>query len=323
MLNTVRNLREIAPTLYFNVPKGFESLVPHLHQDKALRERFFSRLQGIFRAGAGMADHVWEALEELGLQTRGEPVPLLTGFGATETAPAALWTPRGTVRGGAVGIPCPGIELKLVSIGDRLEARVRGPGVTPGYWRQPEATQKAFDDEGFYCLGDALRFAEPEHPGAGLRFDGRIAEEFKLNTGVWVAVGRLRAQLVRQFAPYIRDAVIAGENRGYLSAILIPNPDHFAQLYPQFATAAAEAAADARVRAHLREGLRQLQASATGSSTRIERLVVLTEPLSLDAGEVTDKGSVNQRALLRNRSEIVEALYAAQPPQRVIDARKA
>ena len=221
---TVRNLREIATTFYVNVPKGFEVLLPYLEDDAALRERFFSRLKLMFYAGAHLAQHVWEALQRHALETTGERILMLTGLGATETAPFVFMPGKEVSRAGEVGLPAPGIELKLVPLDQgRFDVRLKGPNVTPGYWRQPEETAAAFDEEGFYRLGDALRFVDPDAPEKGFVFDGRLAEDFKLSTGTWVHVGELRRAIIAQFAPLLRDAVIAGHDRDEVTALLVPD----------------------------------------------------------------------------------------------------
>ena len=304
---TVRNLREISPTWYFNVPAGFEALVHQMERDTELRESFFRDLKLIMYAGAGMAAHTWRRLEELAVETVGHRILITTGLGSTETAPFALYCTDPQEGPGNVGIPAAGVTLKLVPHGDKFEARLKGPNVTPGYWRAPDLTAKAFDEDGFYKLGDALRFAEAGNPAAGFFFDGRIAENFKLRTGTWVAVGPLRAQLINQMAGLVKDVVIVGEDQEALAALLIPNLDAMQDLAP-------EAGRDAlphhpKVVAALRQRLAEHVAQSTGSATRVTRALVLTEPLSFERGEVTDKGSVNQRAVLAHRADLARAVY--------------
>ena len=287
---TVRNLREVAPTWYFNVPKGFEALLPYLRSDSGLRSNFFSRLKVLWFAGAALPQHVFDEMKELAHRACGEEIPFLTGFGATETAPATLgrvWPAQNVAN---MGLPPPGAEVKLVPFQDSLEMRVRGPHVTPGYWRQPELTAQAFDDEGFYRLGDAFVFEEG-NPAKGVLFAGRIAEDFKLSTGTWVHVGALRARFIEHFAPLVRDVVIAGEGRNEVGALL-------------FLSAKADSM-------ELRARLASLP--GTGSSNRVARAMVLEEPPSLDAGEMTDKGSINQRAVLKRRAQLVQELYTNSP----------
>src|SRR5215472_547558 len=228
---TARNLREIAPTMHFNVPRGFEMLVPYLRREPRLRKNFFSRLKLMYYAGAGLSQHVWDELEQLAIETCGERILMLTGLGSTETAPHALFA-REAGRAGMVGLPAPGVELKLVPAEGKLDARLRGPNITPGYWRQEALTRAAFDEEGFYKLGDALRFVDGTAPSRGFMFDGRVAEDFKLATGTWVSVGPLRARLLSHFAPYVQDVVIAGHDRDYVSVLIIPNLDACRRISP-------------------------------------------------------------------------------------------
>ena len=299
---TVRNIREIAPTIYFNVPRGFESLVDVLRNDRFLREHFFSRLAMNFYAGAALSQPVWDALDDLAIEACGYRIPMLTGLGATETAPFALCVSQYTARAGVVGLPVPGVELKLAPAGNKLEACLRGPNVTPGFWRQPGLTRAAFDDEGYYHLGDALRFLDPNDETKGFVFDGRIAEDFKLSTGTWVSVGPLRARFLLHAAPYIRDIVFAGHNRDELTALLFPEPAH----WPDFET--------------LRGILHTFAAQSTCTSSRIARAVLLDNPPSIDAGEITDKGSINQQVVLELRAAVVDRLYTIPVPSDVINA---
>jgi feruloyl-CoA synthase len=317
---TVRNLREIAPTWYFNVPKGFEALLPHLRDDKALREKFFSRVKMLWFAGAALAQHVFEEVQVLAVQACGERILFSTGFGSTETAPFALARTWPAANATNMGLPGAGLELKLVPNEGKMEARVRGPNITPGYWRQPDYTAAAFDEEGFYKLGDAFKFADPNDPKQGLLFDGRIAENFKLATGTWVHVGPMRGQFVDAFAPYVRDAVIAGEGRDDVAVLVFPNIDACRTLCPDLAAGAAPDAIvnDARVRAHFTTMLEKMARTSTGSSTKICRALLMVEPPSLDKAEMTDKGSINQRAVLTNRTALVEEIYADAPSPRVI-----
>ena len=321
---TVRNLREIAPTVYFNVPKGFEMLVPYLREDKALRETFFSQLKMIFFSGAALPQHVWTALEELAVETIGVRIPIISGLGATETAPFALCANWPVDRSGIIGLPVPGQELKLVPNGGKLEVRVRGPNITPGYWRMPDISAKSFDDEGYYKMGDAARFIDADKPEKGLMFDGRISEDFKLTSGTWVSVGPLRAKFIAHFAPYVRDVVIAGHDRTDLAGLIIVDLDNCRALCPDLPGDAvvAQIVYDSRVRQRFAELVASYAQQATGSSTRIDRIVLLDELPSLDVGEVTDKGSINQRAVLDHRAALVEDLYAAAPSPRVITAKE-
>lgn len=298
---TVANLREVAPTIYFNVPRGYEALLPFLRADEPLRRSFFSRMGLMQYAAAVLPQPVWKAYEALAEQTCGERVLWITGYGATETAPFAMSTNRGAARAGTVGLPVDGLEMKLAPVNEKLEARFRGPSITPGYWRASELTRAAFDEEGYYRTGDALKFLDPDDPAQGLEFDGRIAEDFKLTTGTWVSVGRLRAAVIAAGGAWVQDAVIAGHDRDEVCALVIPRPG----------------AQDP----DLQRLLDTLAASSTGSSNRIARAVLLTGPLSIDAGEVTDKGSINQRAVLQCRADLVEMLYTEPYGPRVVRAK--
>jgi feruloyl-CoA synthase len=319
---TVRNLREVAPTIHVTMPLGFETLLPYLERERPLREKFFGRLQMMFYAGAGMSKHVWDALERVAVETCGERVLIMSGLGATETAPFALAANWDARTAGLIGLPAAGVELKLVPNGEKLEARVRGPSITPGYWRQPDLTAAAFDDEGFYCMGDAVRFLVPEDPARGLLFDGRVAEDFKLTTGTWVSVGARRTQFIQAGAPCVRDAVICGHDRGYVAVLVFPNADACRSLCPDLPAGAslAEVVAHPAVRGRFQALLDELGRAGTGSSTRIARALLLDTPAMLDTGELTDKGAISQRAVLRQRAALVEELFAEPPSPRVIQA---
>ena len=316
---TVRNLREISPTVYFNVPKGYESLLPYLRDDRALREKFFARLHAMFFSGAALSPFVWNSLDELAVQAKGYRVPMLTGLGATETAPFFMSVNPFTSRSGHVGLPVSGNDAKLLPNNGKLEVRAKGPNVMPGYWRKPDLTAAAFDEEGFYKLGDALKPADPDNFDAGFDFDGRIGEDFKLASGTWVSVGPLRARFVAACAPLVRDVVVAGINRDEISALVVLDLDGCRLINPTVPhDDLAAVAADPLVRAAFRERFAKFLATATGSSTRITRAVLLDTPLSIDRGEVTDKGSINQRAVLEHRAALIETLYAEQPPAQVV-----
>ncbi len=301
---TIRNLFDVAPNVYLNVPKGFEALLPYLRERREFRERFFSRLKMFYYAGAGLSQPVWDELQQWAVETCGEEIVMFTGLGSTETGPAALFPGKDLRRAGDVGLPAPGVELKLVPKDDKLELRLRGPSITPGYWRQPELTRAVFDEEGFYRIGDALRFVDPDDVAKGFMFDGRIAEDFKLSTGTWVSVGPLRMKILAHCAPYVRDVVIAGHDRDDVTALIFPDLDTCRQL-PD-------------VRGTFQGLLQELAGSGTGSASRIMRALLLEEPPSIDAHEVTDKGSLNQGAILRNRAALVEELYSAEGSPRVI-----
>jgi feruloyl-CoA synthase len=318
---TVRNLREVSPSWYFNVPRGYEALIPYLRHDEVLRRSFFKDLRILYYAGASMAPHVWDALDEIAAATYGERILMLTGLGSTETAPFALSAGHGMgAAAGLVGLPTAGVEVKLVPMEGKLEARVRGPNITPGYWRQPELTEKAFDEEGYYKFGDALKFADPGDVTKGLVFDGRVAEDFKLATGTWVNVGPLRARFIDHFAPLVQDVVIAGLGHDEIAALIFADREACRRLCPDLAATVSAAAlfADARVRAEFKARLKSLAAQSTGSSNRVVSAILLEDPPSLDRGEMTDKGSINQRAVLANREHLVEEAYAAPASARVL-----
>jgi feruloyl-CoA synthase len=317
---TIRNLREISPTVYYNVPRGFEMLLPYLEADRELRRSLFARLQAFCYAGAALAPHVREGYERLGLATIGEIAPMLTSFGSTETGPSAISVTERAREPGVVGVPNPGVEIKLVPNAGKLEARVKSPSITPGYWREPKLTEAVFDDEGFYKFGDALRFADESDPERGFLFDGRVAEDFKLATGTWVSVGPLRAKFVAHCAPYVTDVVVAGHDRDDAAALVIPNLAACRELAdtPTALAAPAEILGCESVRETFARLLKTFNAAAGGSSGRFARLILMDDPPSLDTGEMTDKGSVNQRAVLSRRGAMVDELYAPKPSPRVI-----
>jgi feruloyl-CoA synthase len=317
---SVRNLHEVTPTIYLNVPKGYEELALALRRDGALARKFFARVQVLFYAAASLSQHVADELQAIAVETCGERLVFVTGLGSTETAPMAICRPWPSELAAAVGLPVPGVDVKLARVGEKLEARVRGPNVTPGYWRQDDLTRAAFDDEGFYCMGDAVRPADPRDLSTGLLFDGRIKEDFKLSTGTWVSVGPLRAKILVHFAPFVRDAVITGEARDELGMLVVPDLMACRALCTDLTVAAAPDAIlrHAGVRQLMGSRLASFAAAATGSTTRVTKLIMLEEPPSLDAGEMTDKGSINQRAVLARRQALVDDLYAETSPPHVI-----
>jgi feruloyl-CoA synthase len=321
---TVRNLREIAPTVYFNVPRGFEELLAHLRREPALRERFFSRLEMLFYAAAGLPQPIWDAFDELAVQTCGQRIIWITGLGATETAPLATCANWEAGRAGAIGLPVVGQEMKLAPVDGKLEARFRGPNITPGYWHDPELTRVAFDEEGYYRMGDAVRFEHPDQPEDGLVFDGRLVEDFKLSSGSWASVGPLRTRFIALGAPLVQDVVIAGHDRDYIAVLVFPRLADCRALCADLPKAASAAAvlAHPAVRNRFEALLQKMAQQATGISTRIERALLLDLPPSIDENEMTDKGSINQRAVLAHRAALVEELYAADPSLRVISARQ-
>ena len=308
---TLRNLREVAPTLYFNVPTGFEAIAAAMQTDLALRRNFLSRVQLFFYAGASLAQPVWDSLYASEEAEIGCRVVMTSGLGMTESGPFGLFVTNQQVRAGDLGLPGPGMEIKLVPSGDKLEVRYRGPNITPGYWRAAAETAEHFDDEGYFKTGDAVRWIDPDNIHLGLKFDGRIAEDFKLATGTFVSVGTLRSRIIAAGAPYVQDVVITGLDRHDVGALVFPRLQACAALSGLSPKAGvSEILGAPPVRARFQQLLDELAASATGSATRIARLCLLDSPPSLDLGEVTDKGSINQRAVLQHRHAIVQALYA-------------
>jgi feruloyl-CoA synthase len=316
---TVRNLREISPTVYFNVPKGFEMLAPHLRDDPALRKSFYRRLRAYFFAGASLAQHTWDELDAASLREVGLKVPMLSGLGATETGPSVTFTTPAMGRSGVIGLPAAGTLVKLAAVEEKLEIRARSPSVTPGYWRQPELTAQAFDSEGFYRLGDAVRLIDPKQPARGLIFDGRIGEDFKLASGTWVSVGPLRAELIGILAPAAQDVVIAGLDAEFVSVLVIPDVDACANLLGcPSAPTRTELAGEPKLLAWIQQRL-AVHAHANPASSRcVRRARLLPVAPLLDRGEITDKGSINQRAVLRHHAALVAELYSANPPAQIV-----
>jgi feruloyl-CoA synthase len=314
---TVRNLCDVSPTIYFNVPAGFAALLPFLERDEALARSFFAKLRLILYAGAALPQDLWSRLENVMTRTIGQRVPLTSSWGTTETAPLATAAHFIIDAAGPVGVPVPGVELKLVPSGGKLEARVRGPNVTPGYWKRPDLTAAAFDEDGFYKPGDAVRFTDPAVPTRGIVFDGRLAEDFKLTTGTWVAVGGLRVGALAAASPVLQDAVIAGENREFIALLAWLNAAGCHKLVGSQAPLA-ELACHPAVREHVRRAIAQWNAAHRGSSERIARVLLLPDAPSIDANEITDKGYVNQRLALERRKIDVERLFAAAPDADVI-----
>lgn len=298
MAQTVENLREVASSVYYTVPKGLEMLVEAMRGDEALRARFFSRMKLIFPAGAGLSKPVQDAIDEMSIQVRGHKTPMTMGLGMTETAPFAISAHLPTWQPGVIGLPAPGVEVKLAPVADKLEVRYRGPSITPGYWRQPEISREAFDDEGFFRSGDAAVFIDPAQPHLGLRFDGRLAEDFKLSSGTWVNVGAMRSAVLAAGVPYIHDVVFVGQDRDELGMLV-------------FLTDVAKRLNDAGVQTWLSDLLKVLSQAAGGSSQRVTRALVLDQPPSIAAGEITDKGTINQRAVILARQAVVDRLYSS------------
>ena len=320
---TIRNLREIATTAYFNVPRGYDLLVPRLRADPEFCHHFVSRLKMLFCAAASLRQQIADDLTALATTASGTRIPFVTGLGATESAPFALCAGDADFTGGRIGVPVPGVELKLAPVGQQMEGRLRGPNITPGYWADEALTEASFDEEGYYRLGDALGFFDPADPSKGFTFHGRIAEDFKLSTGTWVRVGPLRARLLAALGDLVHDVAIAGPDRDFVAVLIFPNAD------------ACRAACDLASRdlplvelirspalaARIRCALEEMARNSAGLSTTVTRAMLMTQPPSIDAQETTEKGSINQKAVLANRAALVELLYAEQPPVDVIEVR--
>jgi feruloyl-CoA synthase len=284
-------------------------LIPYLENEPELRNNFFKNLNILFYAGASLAQPVWNRLEELAVETIGVKVPIITGLGCTEAGPSAMFANWGGSFSGLLGVPVAGMEVKLVADGDKMEARYKAPNITKGYWRDEKATTNSFDEEGYYKTGDAVKFVDENEPSKGLLFDGRIAEDFKLSTGTWVNVGVLKAKLISEGSPIVQDVVIAGLDKEYIGAILFLNADACRNLIGENLENK-EAFLHDKVHIYIGEMLESFNAKSTGSSTRIERIIIAIEPPSIDLGEITDKGSLNQRAILKHRADLVEKLYS-------------
>lgn len=299
---TVRNLREIKPNFYFNVPRGFDMLLPYLEQDDAAARDVFERMEGIFYAGAALPQSVWQRLETVVRKVRERPLWFTSAWGSTETSPAATEVHWPIERAGCIGLPLPGVELKFVPNAGKLEMRVRGPSVFPGYRNAPELTAKAFDEDGYYLIGDAGKLVDAADASQGVAFDGRVAEDFKLTSGTWVSVGTLRLKVVTAMAPHVGDVVITGHDREEIGLLVFPTPQ--ARTLPE-----------GELRAHVQAALRRMAGEGAGSSQTPTRALVQQDPPSPDAGEITDKGYINQRAVLSLRSAEVAALYAGSDPR--------
>ena len=309
MHETLRNLREIAPTVYFNVPTGFEAIAMAMKTDDLLRKTLLSRVQMFFYAGAALAQPIWDSLYESQEREIGERIVMGTGLGMTESGPFGIFVTNPYVNAGDLGVPTPGLELKLVDMGGKTEVRYRGPNITPGYWRNEEETKASFDDEGFFCTGDAVKWIDETDVHLGLKFDGRIAEDFKLATGTFVSVGPLRAKIIAAGAPFIQDVVLTGINLKEVGAMVFPTPAVRALSGMAADAPLADVLSSEPVLAHFQKVLNELAKTATGSANRIARMCLLSEPPTIDKGEITDKGSINQRAVLSHRSDTVAALH--------------
>jgi feruloyl-CoA synthase len=306
---TLRNLRDVAPTVYFNVPTGYEAIANAMKTDDALRQNFLSRVKMFFYAGAALAQPVWDSLYESEEREIGERIVMTSGLGMTESGPFGLFVTSPHVRAGDLGVPTPGMELKLVDSDGKTEVRYRGPNITPGYWRAPKETAEAFDEEGFFKTGDAVKWIDETDVHLGLKFDGRIAEDFKLATGTFVSVGPLRSKIIAAGAPYIQDVVLTGINLKEVGAMVFTTPKvrELSGLPEQ--APLADVLATPVVLAKFQQVINALSASSTGSANRIARMCLLSEPPTIDKGEITDKGSINQRSVLHHRADTVAALH--------------
>lgn len=294
---TLRNLREISPTIYLNVPAGFEYIADAMKKDDLLRKTLLARVQMFFYAGAALAQPIWDSLFESQEREIGERIVMTTGLGMTESSPFALFVTNKDVKAGYLGLPTAGLTLKLVPNNGKVEVRYKGDNITPGYWRNPEATSESFDEEGYFCTGDAVKWIDDNDIHQGLKFDGRIAEDFKLSTGTFVSVGPMRGRIIAAGAPYVQDVVITGLNMKEVGAMIFPLP-------------AATALDKTVLHAHFQNMMNELANTATGSASKVARMIVLDDPPSIDKGEVTDKGSINQRSVLTHRADLVDALHA-------------
>lgn len=302
---TLANLREIRPNFHFNVPRGFDMLLPYLEKDQQAARDVFERLDGIFYAGAALPQSTWERLQKVANSVRDEPIWFTSAWGATETSPAVTSVHWQIERAGCIGLPLPGSQVKFVPNGEKLELRVKGPQVFPGYRNAPETTAAAFDDEGFYCIGDAAKLVDPADPAKGIAFDGRVAEDFKLTSGTWVSVGTVRLRAISAMSPYVADAVVTGHDREELGLMIFLSPQ-------------GRQCDRAKVIDRVRDALKSLRAVGAGSSQCPGRVLVLGDAPSIDAGEITDKGYINQRVVLKRREADVDALYSNPSDPRVV-----
>lgn len=310
MHETLRNLREISPTVYFNVPTGFEAIANAMKTDDQLRRTLLAKVNMFFYAGAALAQPIWDSLFESAEREVGERIVMGTGLGMTESGPFGIFVTSPNVNAGDLGLPTPGLELKLVDMQGKTEVRYKGPNITPGYWRQPEETAEAFDEEGFFKTGDAVKWIDETDVHQGLKFDGRIAEDFKLATGTFVSVGPLRGKIIAAGAPYIQDVVLTGLNMKEVGAMVFPTPA-VRQLSGLPADASMHDVLDTPgVLAQFQKIVDELAKNATGSANRIARLCLLADPPTIDRGEITDKGSINQRAVLTHRADTVAKLHS-------------
>ncbi|MCW5622536.1 MAG: feruloyl-CoA synthase [Burkholderiales bacterium] len=315
---TLANLREVSPSIYFNVPRGFDMLVPALERDDDLRVSFFRNMKMLFYAAAALPQNLWERLEALSRKQLGRRVHMVSAWGATETAPLATGVHYTIDRPGIIGLPVPACTLKMVPSAGKLELRVRGPNVTPGYWRRDDLTAAAFDEEGFYRIGDAGRLFDDTRPQQGIVFDGRVAEDFKLSSGTWVHVGQLRVQAIAALDPVAQDVVVAGHDRAAVGLLVFLGPRCRALVQSELALSSEELAVHPLVHAHVRAALACMAQAGSGSSTHAARALLMSDAPDIDAGEITDKGYINQRAVLTRRAALVEELFSDPPSARTV-----
>lgn len=315
---TLRNLRDVQQTVLFNVPRGFDMLLPVLEADRDFGRHVFEKLEMIFYAAAALPPHLWKRIDDLAVRYRGKRIPILSALGSTETAPAATMCHWPAADIGGVGLPVPGCEIKLVPIDSKLEIRVRGANVTPGYYNRADLNAGAFDEEGYFKLGDAVAFIDPNRPDRGLRFDGRISENFKLSSGTWVQVSDLRLSAISAASPVIEDAVVTGHDREHVGLLIFPNLAGCRSICDAPHASSEEIVVNPKIHAHLANTLASLNASNPGSSRRIDRVLLMAAPPSVDGGEITDKGYINQRAVLDGRAALVERLYAENPSPEIV-----
>ena len=316
---TLENLRDISPTLYFNVPAGFAALLPYLEREKVFREKFFKNIKFIWYAGAALTQDLWDRIEHVAFKATGERIAMTSGFGTTESAPSLTFSHWHGSQLGNVGAPMPGCEIKLAPMGDKLEIRAKGPSMSPGYLGDPELSASSLDEDGFFKFGDAMRLLDPDDPSKGLIFDGRLSENFKLATSTWVNVGLLRTDVVAACAPALQDLVACGHNKDFLGILAWPSLSGCQEISGLGANAdMTTLIKDPKVRAHIAERLSNFNATAGGSSRVIKRVILLAEPPQIDADEITDKGYINQRAALAHRANLIGGLLSDKPPRTVI-----
>ncbi len=315
---TIRNLREISPLVFGSAPIAFSMLADAMERDDALRDKFFAKLRFMGYGGATLSDDLYSRMQALAIKSTGQRIPLTTMYGATETQGITVvhWL---TERVGLIGLPLPGLTLKLVPNGQKLEVRAKGPTVTPGYLNRPDLTEAAFDEEGFYKLGDAAKFVDPYEPAKGLIFDGRVTEDFKLSSGTWVSVGTLRAEVIASVSPLFQDCVVAGLDREFVAVLAWPNMQAAREICAATnVVLPSELLRSPAIVEFVRERIAKHNKGAGGSSNRVQRLMLMMEPPSIDGHEITDKGYVNQSATLERRAKLVEAMYAKMPADDVI-----